>query len=49
MELTTLNALAEIPSILVEKYDVIHIGLLVLVAGDEPVPLLKNVVKMLSK
>ncbi|KAI4117271.1 MAG: hypothetical protein LQ338_007578 [Usnochroma carphineum] len=47
VKLMTLDALAEIPSSLIEKYDVIHVGLLVLVAGDDPMPLLRNLRRML--
>lgn len=49
VQLETLDALAEVPKPLIEKYDVIHLGLLVLVAGDDPLPLLRNVVRMLSE
>ncbi|KAL9031755.1 MAG: hypothetical protein Q9196_000232 [Gyalolechia fulgens] len=48
VKLKTLDALAEVPSSLVSTYDVIHAGLVVLVAGDDPVPLLRNLIKMLS-
>ncbi|KAL8787997.1 MAG: hypothetical protein Q9213_001889 [Squamulea squamosa] len=48
VKLKTLDALAIVPNHLVEKYDVIHIGLLVLVARDDPKPLLKNVLSMLK-
>ena len=48
VKLRTHDALAEVPNELVEKYDVIHLGLLVLVAGDNPTILLNNAVKMLS-
>ena len=48
VKLRTHDALAEVPNELVEKYDVIHLGLLVLVAGDNPTNLLNNAVKMLS-
>ena len=48
VKLTTRDALAEVPSTLVERYDVIDLGLLVLVAGDNPMTLLNNAVKMLS-
>lgn len=48
VKLMTLDALAEVPSELIEVYDVIHVGLLVLVAGDDPMPLLRNLIKMLS-
>lgn len=48
VKLEVLDALAEVPSSLVENYDVVHIGLLVLVVGDNPLPLLRNVIRMLS-
>lgn len=48
VKLEVLDALAEVPSSLVEKYDVVHIGLLVLVVGDNPLRLLRNVIRMLS-
>ncbi|KAL8760291.1 MAG: hypothetical protein Q9184_003386 [Pyrenodesmia sp. 2 TL-2023] len=49
VSLVTLDALAEIPDSHVGKYDVIHIGLLVLVAGDDPLPLLRNVIRLLIR
>ncbi|KAI4098050.1 MAG: hypothetical protein LQ339_006618 [Xanthoria mediterranea] len=48
VKLEVLDALAEVPSSLVENYDVVHIGLLVLVVGDNPLPLLRNVIRMLK-
>ena len=49
VKLSTLDALAEVPAPLVGRYDVIHIGLLVLVLGDDPGPLLRNILRMLSE
>ena len=47
--LSTLDSLAPLPEHLVGKYDIIHIGLVVmLIKGENPVPLLKNVMAMLS-
>ena len=47
--LNTLDCLAPVPDRLVGKYDVVHIGLVVmLVENENPVPLLNNVLKMLS-
>ena len=46
--LVTHNALNPVPSEFVAKYDVIHVGLLVLVAGEDPSRLLRNLIKMLS-
>lgn len=47
--LSTLDSLAPLPDHLVGKYDVVHIGLLVMIIKNEnPVPLLNNVMAMLS-
>lgn len=47
--LSTLDSLAPLPDHLVGKYDVVHIGLVVMIISNEnPVPLLKNVMAMLS-
>ena len=47
--LSTLDSLAPLPNHLVGKYDIVHIGLVVmLIKGEDPVPLLKNVMAMLS-
>lgn len=48
VKLTTQDALAEVPDELEKRYDVVHLGLLVLVAGDNPMTLLNNALKMLS-
>ena len=44
----TLDILDEVPTHLVERYDIVHVGLLVLVARNDPMPLLRNLVRMLS-
>lgn len=47
--LSILDSLAPLPKHLVGKYDIVHIGLVVmLIKGENPVPLLKNVMAMLS-
>lgn len=47
--LNTLDSLAPLPEHLVAKYDVVHIGLVVMIIKNEnPTPLLKNVMAMLS-
>lgn len=47
--LSILDSLAPLPEHLVGKYDIVHIGLVVmLIKGENPVPLLKNVMAMLS-
>ncbi|KAL8704725.1 MAG: hypothetical protein Q9225_008069, partial [Loekoesia sp. 1 TL-2023] len=48
IHLMTLDALAEVPESLVEKYDVVHVGLLVLAVGNDPMPLLRNLSRMLK-
>ena len=45
-----LDSLAPLPDHLVGKYDVVHIGLLVMIIKNEnPGPLMQNVIKMLSE
>ncbi|CAD6582664.1 MAG: hypothetical protein ASARMPREDX12_000999 [Alectoria sarmentosa] len=47
--LSSLDSLAPLPEHLIGKYDVVHIGLLVMIIKNEnPVPLLKNVMAMLK-
>ena len=49
ISLKILDVFGDIPNDLVEKYDVVHIRTFALVVThSDPVPLLKNLVKMLS-
>ena len=47
--LSTLDALAPVPQDLVEAYDIVHVGLLVIVARSDPLALLDNLLRMLSE
>lgn len=49
VSLSQLDVLKPIPKELVEKFDVIHLGIVVAVVNDNPHPLLENILKMLSK
>ena len=49
MNLRVLDMLAPIPEELVEKYDVVHVGLLIMVVRNEnPTPMLENLISLLS-
>jgi hypothetical protein len=41
--------LSPVPSEMIGKYDIVHVKLLVFVVKGDPVPLLENLLKMLSK
>lgn len=50
VRLRQLDALSPIPEELVETYDVVHISLVVIIVRDDnPIPLLDNLLRMLSK
>ena len=49
MNLGILDMLAPIPEELVGKYDIVHVGLLIMVVRNEnPTPLLENLISLLS-
>lgn len=44
------DAFSEVPSDMVEQYDVVHISIfMLLISKNDPAPLLKNLIKMLSR
>ena len=47
--LSELDLLSELPKELIGAYDVVHAGLVVMIARDEPERLLKTFLKMLSE
>lgn len=50
VNLSVLDALAPLPDHLTEMYDIVHVGLVVMLIRDEnPEPLMQNLIKMLSK
>lgn len=47
---STWDAFSEVPDDMVEQYDVVHIAIfMLLISKNDPVPLLKNLMKMLSR
>jgi len=43
------DAFSEVPEAMVEQYDIVHVGIfMVLIANNNPVPILKNLMKILS-
>ena len=44
-----MDAFEDIPSDFIEKFDVVHIRTFALIIIRDPVPLLKNLVRMLSE
>ena len=50
MEVCTWDAFAEVPDELVGRFDVVHVGVFMLmVKGNDPGPLLRNLMSMLSE
>ena len=48
--LQTLDCLAPLPDHLVGKYDIVHVGMVVmLIRNEDPTALIKNLIAMLSK
>ena len=46
----TWDAFSEVPDDMVEQYDVVHISIfMLLISKNDPSPLLKNLIKMLSR
>ena len=43
------DAFSEVPDSMMEQYDVVHIGIvMLLIANNDPIPILKNLIKLLS-
>ena len=46
----TWDAFSDVPVAMAEKYDLVHIGIFfLLIANNDPVPILKNLIKLLSE
>ena len=45
----TWDAFSDVPAAMVEQYDVVHVGIVMfLIANNDPLPILSNMIKLLS-
>lgn len=48
VNIRTWDIFTDVPDELVEQYDVVHVKLLVFVVKGDPIPILRNLIRMLS-